>query len=198
METGQQILRLSSSQFISRCLQSDGVTSDQAKAFHAKLWRLHIDSQRNSARQSTTANKRDQTLCKDSLSEQFSSSRDPELIGKIHEPDFKERIRPGMVVSWKEPARSSLSPLARNLAVVLCPRIAEAGQARNFVGFLGDKARQASQRGQRYLCATVSSGTLAGTYEINMWHQIVVDVEDMEAEVLLEYDAATRYYYTSV
>lgn len=81
---------------------------------------------------------------------------------------------------------------------MLCPQIAEAAQAQKFLGFLGEKACQASQSGQRYLCATVSSGTLVDTYEINMWRQVVVDVKDMEAEVLLEYDAATRYYHRTV
>lgn len=174
------------------------MTGEHAKAFHAKLWKLHIDSQRNSAGKTTTANKKDQTLCKDSSSEQYSSSRDPALDGQIDVPDFKERIRPGMVISWKPSAITSEAPLKQNLAVVLCPQLAEAAQAQEFLGFLGAQARQASQRGHRYLCATVSPGTLADTYEINMWRQIVVDVEDMEAEVLLEYDAATRYYHTTV
>ncbi|KAJ5123044.1 hypothetical protein N7448_009141 [Penicillium atrosanguineum] len=199
-ETGEQLLRLSSSQFISRCLRSDGVSSDQAKAFHAKFWRLHIDSQRNSSGKTSTAKKNVQTLCKDSPSERYSSSRDPALEGKTTVPDFKERIRPGMVISWTchSPSISPSDPLKQNLALVLCPQIADAAQAQAFLGFLGDKARQVSQRGQRYLCATVSSGALADTYEVNMWRQVVVDVKDMEAEVLLEYDAATRYHHITV
>ncbi|KAJ6014405.1 P-loop containing nucleoside triphosphate hydrolase protein [Penicillium herquei] len=45
-ESGTQLLRLPVEEFIQRCLKSDGVTEDQADAFHAKLWKLHIDSRR--------------------------------------------------------------------------------------------------------------------------------------------------------
>ncbi|KAJ5729754.1 P-loop containing nucleoside triphosphate hydrolase protein [Penicillium malachiteum] len=45
-ESGTQLLRLPAEEFVQRCLKSDGVTKDQADAFHAKLWKLHIDSRR--------------------------------------------------------------------------------------------------------------------------------------------------------
>jgi kinesin family protein 2/24 len=102
-----------------------------------------------------------------------------------------------MVVRWT-PSAESASGSKQNLAVVLCPHTAEEGHVEEGLpGFLGNKA-QASQGLQRYLCATVSSGTLADTYEINLWRQVVIHVKEMEAEVLLEYDAATRYYHTTV
>jgi kinesin family protein 2/24 len=101
-----------------------------------------------------------------------------------------------MVVRWA-PSAESASVSKQNLAVVLCPHTAEEGHVEGFPGILGNKA-QASQGLQHYLCATVSSGTLADTYEINLWRQTVIDVKEMEAEVLLEYDAATRYYHTTV
>lgn len=51
---------------------------------------------------------------------------------------------------------------------------------------------------QQYLCAIVMPGLLSETYEINVWRHIVVSVEAMEKEVILEYDAATRYYYIAI
>jgi kinesin family protein 2/24 len=101
-----------------------------------------------------------------------------------------------MVVRWT-PSAESASVSKQNLAVVLCPHTEEGHVEEGFLGFAGNKA-QASQGLQRYVCATVSSGTLADTYEINLWRQMVIDVKEMEAEVLLEYDAATRYYHTTV
>lgn len=41
-------------------------------------------------------------------------------------------------------------------------------------------------------------GTLGGSYEVQLWRQVVVDVAQMEAEVVLEYDAATRYYHITI
>jgi len=111
-------------------------------------------------------------------------------------PNFKERFRPGLVVRWK-PSAESVSDSKENLAAVLCPYTEEA-HVQAFSGSLESKVNQAYQGSQQYICATVSSGTLANTYEINLWRQVVIDVKDMEAEVLLEYDPATRYYHTTV
>lgn len=111
-------------------------------------------------------------------------------------PPFKERIRPGMVVRWTAPQYDSVALSKPNLAVVLCPQNA-AGERASDV--LGNKVNQdTSQGGQRYLCALVVPGALAETYEVNLWRQVVLHLKEMEAEVLLEYDAATRYYHTAV
>jgi len=39
---------------------------------------------------------------------------------------------------------------------------------------------------------------MPGAFEIYLWQQVVASVDTMEAEVLLEYDVGTRYYYENV
>jgi kinesin family member 2/24 len=62
------------SEFLSRCLATEGVTEEQALVIHSKLWRMHV-SQKSSKQEN-------------------SSAVSPESA-MVH---FKERIRPGMVV----------------------------------------------------------------------------------------------------
>jgi kinesin family protein 2/24 len=106
------------------------------------------------------------------------SSRDarPEMAGV----PFKERIRPGMVVSWEPPsdAPAYIRGAGRCICVVLAKEEASAETA--------------------YRCALVNPGLMPGAFEVNMWRQWVVKMDQMTAEVLLDYDAATRYYYESV
>lgn len=122
---------------------------------------------------------------------------------------FKERIRPGMVVSWDQsPGRDhALSmPGDLKLAVVLCPVEAVQGTVKGVLGNVvnptesehTDTKVNGTDRGARYLCGLVTLGQMAEAYELNLWQQIVIDVGMMESEVILEYDAGTRYYYISV
>lgn len=136
----------------------------------------------------------------------LDSSADPE-------PDaagipFKERIRPGMVVRWK-PSREGgrLGAAGREgigMAVVLCPAGAVGGRVRDFMGAVVNppegegKEAEGERQGERYLCAMVSPSLLPGSYGLSLWRQAVVSVEEMEAEVLMEWDEATRYYYMTV
>ncbi|KAH6689709.1 P-loop containing nucleoside triphosphate hydrolase protein [Plectosphaerella plurivora] len=175
-ETGKQLLRLPAPEFISRALKTPGVTVEQATAFQSKFWRLHVDSQHAKAAPSSSA-----------ATENFSqvdkwgnsdSSRDarPEMAGV----PFKERIRPGMVVTW-EPAMGSpgyTRIAGRSICVVL--------------------SREDAADETAYRCALVNPGLMPGAFEVNLWRQWVVKVDQMTAEVLLDYDAATRYYYESV
>lgn len=122
---------------------------------------------------------------------------------------FKERIRPGMAVSWKQLSSHDLSlstPDESKLAVVLCPvqEVPEAavnvpGKVANHVDNdrSSPKDKGADSRA-RYLCAMVTPGRMAEAYELNLWRQIVIDVGMMDKEVYLEYDTGTRYYYISV
>lgn len=57
---------------------------------------------------------------------------------------------------------------------------------------------QGETKTKGYLCALVLPSFMSETYEINLWRQIVVDTEAMNAEAFLEYDPATRYYYMAV
>lgn len=180
-------------QFVKRCLQSDGVTEDQARAFYAKLWQLHIDSKRGASFKGTSVNRKSNTLCKEASSTGYPSSRDPGHEDKENLPQFKERIRPGMAVRWTAHRYASMASSKHNLAVVLCPENAAGEHARDVLG-----KRINNGASQRYLCALVIPGTLAEAYEVNLWRQVVLDVNEMEAEVRLEYDPATRYYHISV
>lgn len=53
-------------------------------------------------------------------------------------------------------------------------------------------------KGEAYLCALLAPSPLPGSHGISLWRQVVVRVDEMEAEVLLEWDEATRYYYITV
>lgn len=169
------------------------MTEEQARAFYAKLWKLHIDSQRKSSSKESAANGKDSTLCRDLSS---TTSRDPSCREKGDMPHFKERIRPGMVVRWTAPRYAPVASSPPNLALVLCPQDAAGDHARDVSG---SKVNQGPlPKPGRYLCALVMPGVLTETYEVHVWRQIVLDREEMEAEVLLEYDTATRYYRVTV
>ncbi|KAL4877575.1 P-loop containing nucleoside triphosphate hydrolase protein [Aspergillus karnatakaensis] len=165
-ETGLQLLRLPAEEFVQRCLETPGVTEEQARAFHSKLWELHVKSQRDRPTGSQVQGSTDKI-----------TSRDPDI--KRVELPFQDRIRPGMVVRWTPPVDFAERSLDHNLILVLAPDAGSAGE-------------------KKYLCALVLPGTLGGAYEVHLWRQVVVSVGDMEAEVLLEYDSATRYYHVVV
>ncbi|GKT98948.1 diatom spindle kinesin 1 [Fusarium langsethiae] len=172
-ENGTQLLRLPVPEFITRCLKTPGVTLEQATAFQSKFWRLHIDSQR--IEPEASQKKASPETEKDSAEDKGLSSRDPrpEMAGV----PFKERLRPGMVVSWN-PADDTPGFYrlpGRNLVMVLSPE--------------GEES---------YRCAVTVPAIMPGAFEIYLWQQVVVSVDAMEAEVLLEYDVGTRYYYENV
>lgn len=173
-ESGAQLLRLPTDEFISRCLESDGVTEEQAKAFHAKFWQLHVDSQRNSGMRNS-----DDGADGSREDSKWLSSRDNSERKTLH---FTERIRPGMAVRWT-PAELPSSKNEQNLALVLSPQEVVEGN---------------DPSDQRYVCAMVLPGVLGDSYEVHLWRQVVVDVQQMQAEVLLEYDVASRYYHVIV
>ncbi|KAH6847763.1 P-loop containing nucleoside triphosphate hydrolase protein [Chaetomium sp. MPI-CAGE-AT-0009] len=190
-ENGPQLLRLPTAEFVTRCLKTEGASLEQAQAFHVKFWKLHIDSQRNAAK-AGGATKTAATAV--SRLELLDSSADPE-------PDatsipFQERIRPGMVVSWNSPAEyASFAVDKKCYAMVMCPAQAAGERARDALGKL---VNAAEGKTEGYLCALVMPALLPGSFGVGLWRQVVVRVEDMEAEVLMEWDEATRYYYMTV
>jgi kinesin family protein 2/24 len=136
-----------------------------------------------------------------------SSSRD--LDPATTTVPFKERIRPGMVISWNQhPGRGlALSmPDGLKLAVVLCPVEAVQGTFKDVFGNVINPTESAhtdakdsgTDSGARYLCAPVTPAIMAEAYELNLWQQVVIDVGLMDKEMFLEYDSGTRYYYVSV
>ncbi|KAK3305967.1 P-loop containing nucleoside triphosphate hydrolase protein [Chaetomium strumarium] len=195
-ETGEQLLRLPTPEFLSRCLKTPGVSPEQAQAFQSKLWKMHIDSQRGASKAAVTA--------PDKTAQQAETVRArPELLDSSADPDpdaasipFKQRIRPGMVVSWKPPAQyASFSVGGKSYAMVLCPAQAVGEKVKDA---LGRQVSGGGGAGETYLCAIVLPALLPGSYGISPWRQVVVQVDEMEAEVLLEWDEATRYYYMTV
>ncbi|KAL3418503.1 kinesin motor domain-containing protein [Phlyctema vagabunda] len=200
-ETGAHFLRLSPSEIEDRCLKTPGVTVEQAKAFQSKLWRMHIDSQRKPASNTSDTTELGKILSRLGLTN-ATSSRDlnPTTTAML----FKERIRPGMVVSWSLPTNdtsesSSSKQKDLQLALILCPTKANYAYAKTFFENVVDVAESQADFGtdtyERWLCALVTPSRMDGAYELKMWQQIVISVNMMDKEVLLEYDAGTRYYH---
>ena len=114
-----------------------------------------------------------------------------------------------MIVSWKSPSGDgsgvSISGDLK-LAAVLSRVEALNGTVKDLVGNVvnatangyDDVKDNGANRGARYLCALVTPGLMAEAYELNLWQQVVIDVDVMDKEVFLEYDAGTRYYYISL
>jgi kinesin family protein 2/24 len=173
---------------------------------------MHTDSQRAGGTSNANASNTSESIKPDTVLGRLGlmsglTSRD--LDPTATTVPFKDRIRPGMVVSWHEhPDRgSALSTLdVLELAVVLCPVAALHGNVKdvhgNVVNPLKSKPTSGGEPGtgisSRYLCALLTPGLMAEAYELNLWQQIVIDVRMMDKEVFLEYDGGTRYYYISV
>ena len=136
---------------------------------------------------------------------------------------FRGRIRPGMVVEYTpSPSVAFLASAGgggggsgsstRCFALVLCPASAVGERVRDIVGDQVNPPAGVNAQGsgggggdgddagaaERYLCAVILPSLLPGSYSLGIWQQVVVDVRDMVAEVLMEYDEATRYYYLIV
>ncbi|KAI5455967.1 P-loop containing nucleoside triphosphate hydrolase protein [Mariannaea sp. PMI_226] len=183
-ESGAQLLRLSISQFVDRCLMTPGVTPQQAGAFQSKLWLMHVDANDSRHKKKNNNNKTLENPSSSSSLEEVSgnesgisqevSSQEPSQLLRCL--DFKQRIRPGMAVQWD----ASQFPLAQpgmNIAVVL-----------------------SDERGTRYLCALMTPiHTMVNSgYDLQLWKQVVVNVCDMMGEVIMVYDAEARHYFIQV
>jgi len=173
---------------------------------------MHIDSQLVSDPLNPAASNTSESTESDTMLGRLGltsrlSSRD--LDPSATTVPFKERIRPGMIVSWNQPPDRDLAlsmPDSLKLASILCPVEAVQGTVKDVLGNvvnpteseLTDTKDNGTESGARYLCALVIPGPMAEAYELNLWRQIVIDVGMMDKEVFLEYDAGTRYYYISV
>jgi kinesin family member 2/24 len=168
-ESGAQLLRLPVPEFHARCMRTPGMTVERAKAFRAKLWQLHIDSQ-----DATTPAASASGTAMPRKPDQIATMSSREMNPTMASLPFKQRIRPGMVVGVHA-ASSGASTKELHLRIVLAP--------------VGEGS---------YLCALVESGPTKDAYELNLWRQVTVDVNDMEREVILEYDKASRYYHLGI
>ena len=113
---------------------------------------------------------------------------------------FMQRIRPGMVVqhnpkkyflgcNWRE----------KKYAMILSPASAVDERVCDLMGKrVESKDEEGKDRGGRYLAAIITPSLLPGSFLVNLWKQIVVNADEIEAEVLMEYDEATRYYYLTL
>jgi kinesin family protein 2/24 len=184
-ETGAQLLNLTNIEFEYRCQKCPGVKQEQAQAFRLRLWQMHIDSQHNEQKPKSVGNFA-------LFPEGSNSSRD--LDPTRSKLPFKDRFRPGMVVGFSIPQNHEAAhglPEGRKLAVLLCPAEAFSGSAKEY-------GEHTALDGRRYSCALLVPGQTDDAYELNLWRQIVIDVDSMDTEVHVEYDSATRYYYVSV
>jgi kinesin family protein 2/24 len=106
-----------------------------------------------------------------------------------------------MVVSWNEqPGHDSKIDIPGDikLATILCPVAAVHETAKGAFEQALDLTGSDTSNGTQYLCALITPGQTPDSYELNLWRQIIIDVSMMGNEVILEYDAGTRYYYMSV
>lgn len=117
-----------------------------------------------------------------------SSSRHPDQKVAGFKP-FDERVCPGMVVRLK----AALPEMFGHRMVVILSR---ASFASPYVR--GDRLEDAASGGERYIAAVLFPGLMPSTYVMNLWKQVVVDVNMMEAEVVLEYEWGTRSYHVGV
>lgn len=183
---------------MSRCLKTAGVTQEQAHAFQAKFWKMHVDSSKAAAaalpRPAPDAAAKATAGTARSRLELLDCSADPEP-GADAIP-FKQRIRPGMVISWDPAGEYAMFSVGtgKSLASVLAPAGAVGDRVRDVLG----GAVKSESGDEKYLCALMTPAVLPGAYDLNLWRQVVVSAEQMESEVLMEWDTATRYYYRTV
>lgn len=97
-----------------------------------------------------------------------------------------------MAVVWNLPTELPFHHEEQNIAVLLCPLHA-AGE--NVIDVLGDKVQPCQNGESKFLCALALPSKMSQSYEVNLWRQVVVPVQQMLSEVVLEYDA--RYHYVS-
>lgn len=190
--TGIQTIKMDDMEFVQRCMKTKGVSKEYAQALRSKLWQMHVDSQRPRIKASE-------------CDQHKQSSQVRPDIAKI---PFKERIRPGMVVRYKP--QKPMPYLT--LAMVLCPNWAV---ETDLTDMNGEVVRGERKKGQkRYLCGLVHPDLIQGSYQLDAWKQMLINVEDMEAEVsrsseanatciddiqvILEFDSATRFYFIAV
>lgn len=61
-----------------------------------------------------------------------------------------------------------------------------------------NKEEMKEEKKQTYLCCGLAPSIMNGTYELHVKQEMIVDVNDMEDEIQVEYDSATRFYYILV
>jgi kinesin family protein 2/24 len=91
---------------------------------------------------------------------------------------FQSRIKPGMFVRLN-PGAAKFEGIT--MVMIMSPATRE------------DFAADGDER--RFICALVGPSIMTDAYDLFVSKQDTFRVKDMAAEVLMEYDMATRYYY---
>jgi kinesin family protein 2/24 len=102
----------------------------------------------------------------------------PEPVKVRDKTPFQGRIKPGMFIRLK-PGVARYEGI--NLVMIMSPATRE------------DFENEGEER--RFICALVGPSIMTEAYELHVERQDTLYVKDMAAEVLMEYDLATRYYY---
>jgi kinesin family protein 2/24 len=167
-------VRIPEQEFISRCQRTKGITPEHANHFYAKLWALHIDSRRLNA---------------------GKKENGETGVAKPTVP-FQDRLRTGMFVRASKSQLQGAHETSR-IVMLLCPEGALLSTARGAHKY---PSRRGGKWGEgRYICAIVKAATaVEGAFEIDVHRQMIVTVADMEEELRIEYDSASRYYYITV
>lgn len=157
---------------------------------------MHVDSQQTTPRAGESENSADSSLKRFEMFGQ-STSRDPN--SRSVDTPFTDRIRAGMVVRWKAPENLQYGPPGSlNMAVILCPATAFASNLAHVVTGFEKTEEGIPNEPDTYLCALVSPGVMQDSYTLDLWRQAVIAKSQMETEVVLEYDNATRYYHIAI
>lgn len=128
-----------------------------------------------------------------------SSSRHPDP--QIAKMPFKERIRPGMVISFSTRDGDPGYMYGVKMAYILGAASAAGSHATDLNDDPVATHKDVEGPGEApsaYLCATVNPGVLHESYEIQLWRHIVIGVDRMDTEILLEYDPGTRYHFMTL
>ncbi|OBT44863.1 hypothetical protein VE00_05013 [Pseudogymnoascus sp. WSF 3629] len=167
-ETGTQLCKLPKGEFVARCLKSADISPEHARAFYDKMWRLHIDSR--SAR--------------NAASEAAPAVLPGDAPATKSDVPFQERLRPGMVVRIK-PGFGGYT----KYYMILSPDGAFEKDAQSREEIMAKKI---------YICAPVVDAVMADAYNLAMEMPKQVTVDAMEAEVLMEWDSPTRYWFMTI
>ena len=166
-----QLCKLPKGEFVSRCVKSPDTSAEQARLFYDKLWRLHIDSR---------------NLTNHEFQSKPDSDTDKKKQTAVPAIPFKDRLRPGMFVRLK----NRYSPSNERTVMILSNDV--------WSEKLGLRVEKDSLPEDRYLCAEVNGGLIPDSYVLSVDRQYVHSVDEMSDEVLLEYDAASRYYFVNL
>jgi hypothetical protein len=53
-------------------------------------------------------------------------------------------------------------------------------------------------KGETYICPLIAPSRLPASYGTRLWRQVVLRADEIEAEMLFEWDEVTRHYYMTV